>query len=125
VRSAFDYEPDRERMIWPARFRFVRFAPMEELVHHPEEQPTRATARLPGLEIEILHRRSDGAEQISIILKALPSFDACSQLLGSANPFAMSAQAMQMAWLPWLSPVCAPAAPRNDALTSMPPTSEE
>jgi hypothetical protein len=37
---------------------------------------TRATARLPGLEIEIVHSRSPAAdaEQISINLQAVPSF---------------------------------------------------
>jgi hypothetical protein len=37
---------------------------------------TRATARLPGLEIEVVHRRSavDDAEFISINLQAVPFF---------------------------------------------------
>ena len=45
---------------------------------HTDDSETRATARLPGLDIEILHRRSpDGdAEQISINLRATPSFEA-------------------------------------------------
>ena len=38
------------------------------------DAPTRATARLPGLDIEIIHRRSTSgeAEQISINLQAVP-----------------------------------------------------
>jgi hypothetical protein len=73
----------------------------------PTQQPgvdaTRATAGLPGLDIEIVHRRSPGgnAEQISIILQAVPSFEAFSRFVDSANPFAFWAQATQMAWLPW------------------------
>ena len=39
-----------------------------------EDNTTRATARLPGLDIEIIHRRSPAAEveQISINLQAVP-----------------------------------------------------
>ena len=70
---------------------------------HYEDDATRATARLPGLEIEIVHRRSPGgdAEQISINLQAVPSFEAFGRFLETANPFAFWAQAAQMAWLPW------------------------
>jgi hypothetical protein len=48
-----------------------------------EDNTTRATARLPGLNIEIIHRRSpnDEAEQISINLQAMPSFEAFGRLL--------------------------------------------
>ena len=68
-------------------------------------EPTRATARLPGLDIEIIHRRSPAgdAEQISINLQAVPSFEAFSRYVESANPFAFWAKAVQMAWLPWLA----------------------
>ena len=71
------------------------------------DDATRATAHLPGLEIEIIHRGSPGAEaeQISINLQALqavPSFEAFGRFLEKANPFAFWAQAAQMAWLPWL-----------------------
>jgi hypothetical protein len=45
---------------------------------HDEDDTTRATARLPGLEIEIVHRRlpQHDAELISINLQAMPSFEA-------------------------------------------------
>ena len=68
-----------------------------------DENTTRATARLPDLEIDILHRKSPGddAEQITINLRAVPSFEAFGQFLGTANPFAIWAQAVQSAWLPW------------------------
>jgi len=75
-------------------------------LRHPqiEHDTTRATARLPGLEIEIVHRRLPGtdSEQISINLQATPSFEAFGRFLETANPFAFWAQAAQMAWLPWL-----------------------
>ena len=69
-----------------------------------DDGTTRATARLPGLEIEIVHRRLPGveAEQISINLQAMPSFEAFGRFLETANPFAFWAQAVQMAWFPWL-----------------------
>jgi hypothetical protein len=65
---------------------------------------TRATASLPGLEIEIVHRRSrdSEAEALSITLQAMPSFEAFGRSLEAANPLAFWAQAMQLAWLPLL-----------------------
>ena len=68
-----------------------------------EPDVTRATAHLPGLKIEIVHRRpSDNVEQISIDLQATPSFEAFGRFVEAANPFAFWARAVQMAWLPWL-----------------------
>jgi hypothetical protein len=69
-----------------------------------EEDTTRATAHLPGLDIEIIHRRSPGAEveQISINLQAVPSFEAFGRFLENTNPFALWAQAAQLAVFPWL-----------------------
>jgi hypothetical protein len=63
---------------------------------------TRATARLPGLDIEIVHRRAveHDAEQIAIYLRAAPSFEAFGRALEAANPFGFWAQA---AWQPWLA----------------------
>jgi hypothetical protein len=74
---------------------------------------TRATARLPGLDIEIVRRRAVGgdAEQISINLTAAPSFEVFGRALEAANPFAYWAQAAQLAWQPWLSAVRALALP--------------
>jgi hypothetical protein len=76
---------------------------LENSAQQPEIDATKATARLPGLDIEILHRRSPGgdAEQISINLQAVPSFEAFGRFVENANPFAFWAQAMQMAWSPW------------------------
>jgi hypothetical protein len=76
--------------------------------HHGEmatgADTTRATAYLPGLDIEIVHRRAveNDAEQISIILRAAPSFHAFGRALEAANPFAFWAQAAELAWQPWL-----------------------
>jgi len=69
-----------------------------------ETGTTRATAQLPGLEIEIVHRRpSDRVEQISINLQATPSFAAFGRFLETANPVAFWMQAAQLAWQPWLA----------------------
>lgn len=69
-----------------------------------EIDTTKARARLPGLDIEIVLRRSPegDAEQISINLQAVPSFEAFGRLLEQANPFAFWVQAARLAWLPWL-----------------------
>ena len=81
---------------------------MSEFERDPQQSEvgaTRATARLPGLNIEVVHRRSpDGdSEQISINLQAVPSFEAFGRFLEAANPFTFWAQAGRLAWLPWLS----------------------
>ena len=80
-----------------------------------EDNTTRATARLPGLDIEIIHRRSlnNEAEQISINLQAMPSFEAFGRYLETANPFALWAQAVQLAWLPWLNVTRSVSLPRR------------
>ena len=69
-----------------------------------EGSATRATARLPGLNIEVVHRQSPAgdAEEISIHLQAVPSFEAFGRFLGEANPFAFWVEATRLAWLPWL-----------------------
>jgi hypothetical protein len=78
------------------------------LPHSSDSDATRATASLPGLEIEIVHRRpqGDNLEALSINLQAMPSFEAFGRFLETANPFVFWAQAIeqaiQMAWLPWL-----------------------
>jgi hypothetical protein len=79
----------------------------------PGTEATRATARLPGLDIEIAHWRAvDGdAEQISINLRAAPSFEAFGRALETANPFAFWVQSVQFAWLPWLETARALALP--------------
>ena len=71
----------------------------------PLVEPSRATARLPGLDIEIVHRRSPSgdAEQILINLQAVPSFEAFGRFVDTANPLAFWTQVMRVAWLPWLA----------------------
>jgi hypothetical protein len=77
------------------------------------EDTARAIAHLPGLNIEIVHRRSPtaDAEQISINLQAVPSFEAFGRFLQTANPFAFWGQVAQLAWFPWLGAWSAPTLP--------------
>ena len=72
--------------------------------HGSEEHGTKATAQLPGLDIEIVHRRSPAGdhEQIAITLQATPSFEAFGRYFDLANPLAFWAQAVRLAYLPWL-----------------------
>jgi hypothetical protein len=67
-------------------------------------EATKATAHLPGLTIEIVHRQSPAgdAEHISVNLQAVPSFEVFGRYLEAANPFAFWLQASRMAWFPWL-----------------------
>jgi hypothetical protein len=79
---------------------------------------TRATARLPGVDIEIVHwPAGEGeAERISINLRAAPSFDAFGRALNAANPFAFWAHATQLAWAPWFAAARSLALPWTFAL---------
>jgi hypothetical protein len=60
-----------------------------------------ATARLTGLDIEVVHHRSTGGdrEEISINLQAVPSFEAFGRFLEATNPFVFWAEATRLAWL--------------------------
>ena len=53
-----------------------------------EYDETRATARLPNLDIEILHRRpwEGNEEQLVVMLRAVPSFEAVGRWLEASNP---------------------------------------
>jgi hypothetical protein len=93
---------------------------LSELKRDPRQSEigaTRAIARLPGLNIEVVHRQSpDGdGEQISITLQAVPSFEAFGRFLEAANPFVFWVQAGQLAWLPWLEAVRAAMLPFSSA----------
>jgi hypothetical protein len=84
----------------------------------PVVDTEKATAHLPGLDIEVLHRRSPSgdAEQISIVLQAVPSFEAFGRFIEATNPFAFWAQAAWLAWSPWLAAARVAMRPWNAAL---------
>jgi hypothetical protein len=64
---------------------------------------THAAARLPGLDIEVVHRPAhEGApEQISIHLTAAPTFEAFGRALEGANPFSFWMRGAELTWLLW------------------------
>lgn len=81
---------------------------------------TRAVAKLPHLEVEVRHRRvaEEGAEYLSVSLRAAPDLDAA---LGWLDPMrTMRAWAVLNPWLaPWVA-LGWPMLPRRDG-TPAPP----
>jgi hypothetical protein len=78
---------------------------------------TKATARLPNLDIEIVRSRSPAgdAERITISLQAAPSFEAFGRFLEATNPFLFWMRFTQTAWTPWLGAAAAGLPSRNFA----------
>jgi hypothetical protein len=78
-----------------------------------EIDETRAVANLPGLDIEIRHRRApeEDAEVVSITMRATPSFDAFATALRSGPalpwlamaPFGATAAGGFNPFAPWLA----------------------
>jgi hypothetical protein len=77
---------------------------MSEGTPENEIDVTKASAHLPGLDIDIIYRQSPHRdwEQISINLRATPSFEAVGQFFQLADPFTLWAQAARLMWMPWL-----------------------
>ena len=63
----------------------------------------RATAHLPGLDIEVERWRCAHAEHVAINLKATPSFESLGRAFEAANPFVLWMRCAELAWLPWLA----------------------
>jgi hypothetical protein len=65
---------------------------------------TKASACLPGLDINIMHQQSPNGdwEQISINLRATPSFEALGRIFEAADPFTFWVHAARLMWMPWL-----------------------
>jgi hypothetical protein len=68
-------------------------------------EETTAVAHLPQLDIEIRHRRpwQGDSEEMTITLRAAPSFEAFGRVLEAANPMLFWMHWMQAAWAPWLA----------------------
>ena len=66
---------------------------------------TTAVAHLPQLDIEIRHRRpwQGEGEEMTITLRAVPSFEAFGRMMEAANPMLFWIRAMEAAWAPWLA----------------------
>jgi hypothetical protein len=67
-------------------------------------EATKASARLPGLDIDVIHRQSPSGEweQMSINIRATPSFEALGRSFEAADPFTLWVQAARLMWMPWL-----------------------
>ena len=78
--------------------------PEQTYSRESEIDATRASARLAGLDIDIIHRQSPNGdwEQISINLRATPSFEALGSSFEAASPFTFWVQATRFMWMPWL-----------------------
>lgn len=80
--------------------------------HRPSDwDETRATASLPGLDVDIRHRRAwqGDAEQLQITLSASPSFEAAGRMLEAGNPMLLWLRMVEAAWAPWLAMLGSPA----------------
>jgi hypothetical protein len=71
----------------------------------PAVETMRASAHLLGLDITLVHRHSPdgGSEEISINVRALPSFAAFGRSMGTLHPLAFWLVAARLAWAPWLA----------------------
>ena len=69
-----------------------------------EIEATKASAHLPGLGIDIIRRQSPNGdwEQLSINIRATPSFEALGRSFELADPFTLWVQAARLMWTPWL-----------------------
>jgi hypothetical protein len=76
---------------------------MPEQTYGQEIEAGKASAHLPGLDIDIIHRQSPKGdwEQVSINLRATPSFEAFGRF-EMADPFTLWAQAARLMWMPWV-----------------------
>jgi hypothetical protein len=82
----------------------INFMPDGTYNRENEVKATRVSAHLPGLDIDVIHRQSPNGdwEQVSINLRATPSFDALGRSFEAADPFTLWAQAARLMWMPWL-----------------------
>jgi hypothetical protein len=104
-----------------------RTSPDAETYPEADDDVVRATARLRGLDIEIVRRNAtdDDAELISIHLRAAPASEAFTRAFEIANPFTFWARAAAFAWQPWLGaarifalPWMVPALPSSEEQTT-------
>ena len=77
---------------------------MPKETYSQEIEAGKASAHLPGLDIDIIHRRQPKGdwEQVSINLRATPSFEALGRSFEMADPFTLWAQAARLMWMPWV-----------------------
>ena len=78
-----------------------------------EPDETRAFARLPGLDIAVVHRsiREGHGEQVMIAFRTAPPSDPLRPFVQAAWPFLFWVRLTQVAWTSWLGSVTAGVAP--------------
>jgi hypothetical protein len=78
-----------------------------------DRDETRAFARLPGLDVAVLHRgaRGQDGEQVFIALKAAPFLGALGRPLGAADPLLFWMRLVQVGWASWFSCLAAASTP--------------
>ena len=77
----------------------------------PDE--TRAFARLPGLDIAVLHRAARGGdgEQVVVAVRTAPAFGALGRPVEVADPLLLWMGLAQAMWASWLGCLAAASAP--------------
>ena len=72
-----------------------------------------AFARLPGLDIAVLHRdmRGGDGEQVFIALKAAPPLGALARSMRVADPLLLWMRLLQLGWASWFSCLAAASTP--------------
>jgi hypothetical protein len=89
--------------------------PAETYNRESEIEATKASAHLPGLDVDIIRRQSPNGdwEQLSINIRATPSFEALGRSFELADPFTLWVQAARLMWTPWLLAVQAMELPED------------
>jgi hypothetical protein len=69
--------------------------------HAPLHIDLRATARLPGMDVEVVHRRSPAGARGDILIswQAMPLGGAFDSFMYAANPFVYWVEAIRLTWL--------------------------
>src|SRR3954447_15904787 len=88
----------------PARLAKSLGSPKEADMDKSPYDETRATARLPNLDVEIVHRRpwEGNEEHLMVTLRAVPSDEALGRLLEVSNPLLVWTRMMEAMWSPWV-----------------------
>ncbi|MEZ5832568.1 MAG: hypothetical protein R3D05_15450 [Dongiaceae bacterium] len=100
-------------------------------VEDPDFDETRAHARLPQMEIEIVRRaaRDSDRESVTVTVELVPfpmlSFpQGLERLIALSDPFRFWGQMIEAAWQPWLQALSA-FAPQATTARALPPVKEE
>ncbi len=78
-----------------------------------DSDETRAYARLPGLDIAVIHRGAHGGgwEEVMVAVRAVPSFGAFGRPVGAVDPLLLWTRFAQVMWASWLGCLAAASTP--------------